>query len=122
VSDRESEIERICQAALDCPPEERAALLLQLCGGDESTRREVEGLLAFEATADRFMETPAQGYLGCCDAIRELDYSRQLSEIRAPTLVIAGREDASTSLAPRMIGASNPSVSILMTSGRENRG
>jgi serine/threonine protein kinase len=59
VSDRESEIERICQAALDCPPEARAALLLHLCGGDESTRREVEGLLAFEATADRFMETPA---------------------------------------------------------------
>ena len=54
MSDRESEIERICQAALDCPPEERAALLLQLCGGDESMRREVEGLLAFEATADRF--------------------------------------------------------------------
>jgi len=48
---------------------------------------------------DRFMETPAQGYLGCCDAIRELDYSRQLSEIRAPTLVIAGREDASTPMA-----------------------
>jgi len=56
VSDRESEIERICQAALDCPPEARAALLLRECGGDESIRREVEGLLAFEATADRFME------------------------------------------------------------------
>jgi hypothetical protein len=58
VSNRESEIERICQAALDCPPEARAALLVHHCGGDESMRREVEGLLAFESNAHGFMETP----------------------------------------------------------------
>jgi 3-oxoadipate enol-lactonase len=48
---------------------------------------------------DRFMETPAQGYLGCCDAIRELDFSQRLSAIRAPTLVIAGGEDVGTPVA-----------------------
>lgn len=51
------------------------------------------------AVMDRFMETPVQGYLGCCDAIRELDYSRQLASIKAPTLVIAGSEDAGTPVA-----------------------
>jgi 3-oxoadipate enol-lactonase len=45
---------------------------------------------------DRFMETRAEGYLGCCDAIKELDFSPHLSAVRAPTLVIAGSEDAGT--------------------------
>ena len=48
---------------------------------------------------DRFMETPAQGYLGCCDAIRELDFSPHLAAIKAPTLVIAGGDDAGTPVA-----------------------
>ena len=48
---------------------------------------------------DRFMETPAQGYLGCCDAIRELDFSTHLHAIKAPTLVIAGSDDAGTPVA-----------------------
>ena len=44
----------------------------------------------------RFLETPAQGYLGCCEAIRELDYLDALARIRAPTLVIAGDLDPGT--------------------------
>lgn len=48
---------------------------------------------------DRFMETPVQGYLGCCDAIRELDFSSHLPSIKAPTLVIAGSDDAGTPVA-----------------------
>jgi len=48
---------------------------------------------------DRFMETPVQGYLGCCDAIRELDFSTHLGAIRAPTLVIAGSDDVGTPVA-----------------------
>jgi 3-oxoadipate enol-lactonase len=51
---------------------------------------------AIAEVAKRFLATPAQGYLGCCDAIRELDYSADLSRIRAPTLVIAGEKDAGT--------------------------
>jgi 3-oxoadipate enol-lactonase len=46
--------------------------------------------------AKRFLETPAQGYLGCCDAIEELDYSASLPRIHARTLVIAGEKDAGT--------------------------
>lgn len=44
----------------------------------------------------RFMETPAQGYLGCCDAIAELDFSRDLARIGHRTLAIAGDLDAGT--------------------------
>jgi 3-oxoadipate enol-lactonase len=50
-------------------------------------------------TMARFMESPAQGYLGCCDAIAELDYSRDLAHIAAPTLVIAGGADIGTPVA-----------------------
>lgn len=52
-----------------------------------------------KAVMDRFMETPVQGYLGCCDAIRELDFSTHLHAITAPTLVIAGSDDAGTPVA-----------------------
>jgi 3-oxoadipate enol-lactonase len=44
----------------------------------------------------RFTQTPAQGYLGCCDAIGELDFAQDLSRIKARTLVIAGGADAGT--------------------------
>jgi 3-oxoadipate enol-lactonase len=48
------------------------------------------------AVMERFLETPAEGYLGCCDAIADLDFSAALGRIRAPTLVIAGEADAGT--------------------------
>jgi 3-oxoadipate enol-lactonase len=44
----------------------------------------------------RFKETPAEGYVGCCEAIRELDYVGALLRIGSPTLVIAGELDAGT--------------------------
>jgi len=44
----------------------------------------------------RFLATPVEGYLGCCDAIKELDYSRDIGRIHARTLVIAGEKDAGT--------------------------
>ena len=47
----------------------------------------------------RFMETPAQGYLGCCDAIARLDFAKDLARIAAPTLVIAGSADVGTPVA-----------------------
>ena len=49
-----------------------------------------------ERVAQRFLETPPQGYLGCCDAIKELDYDADLPRIRARTLVVAGEKDAGT--------------------------
>jgi 3-oxoadipate enol-lactonase len=43
-----------------------------------------------------FLATPVEGYLGCCDAIKELDYTADLPRIHARTLVIAGDKDAGT--------------------------
>ncbi len=51
---------------------------------------------AVERVMERFLETPVQGYLGCCEAIRELDYVDALARVRAPTLVIAGDLDPGT--------------------------
>ena len=45
---------------------------------------------------ERFLQTPVDGYLGCCDAIGELDFTDDVSRIHARTLVIAGEADAGT--------------------------
>jgi 3-oxoadipate enol-lactonase len=37
--------------------------------------------------------TPAEGYAGCCEAVRDADLTNRLKDIRAATLVIAGAED-----------------------------
>ena len=37
--------------------------------------------------------TPAEGYAGCCEVLRDTDVRSRLAEIRAPTLVVAGAED-----------------------------
>ena len=52
-----------------------------------------------ERVMGRFLETPVQGYLGGCEAIRELDSLGSLGRIAAPTLVIAGDLDAGTPVA-----------------------
>lgn len=37
--------------------------------------------------------TPAEGYAGCCEAVRDADLGGRLGAISAPTLVIAGADD-----------------------------
>ena len=49
-----------------------------------------------DETSRRFVASPVEGYLGCCDAIAELDFSADLHRIRARTFVIAGAADAGT--------------------------
>ena len=66
VSDRQDEIERMCQAALEHDPGARAAFLAEACAGDEALRQEVESLLAHERSAEGFltalaMEVVARG-------------------------------------------------------------
>jgi 3-oxoadipate enol-lactonase len=38
----------------------------------------------------------AEGYAGCCAAVRDFDYREKLSAIQTPTLVIAGTHDPAT--------------------------
>jgi 3-oxoadipate enol-lactonase len=51
---------------------------------------------AVERIRARFLQTDPRGYIACCDAIRELDFTDRLHGIRARTLVIAGEKDAGT--------------------------
>jgi 3-oxoadipate enol-lactonase len=41
-------------------------------------------------------ETKPDGYAACCAAVRDFDFREQLSQIRLPTLVIAGAHDPAT--------------------------
>jgi 3-oxoadipate enol-lactonase len=43
--------------------------------------------------------TPAEGYAGCCEAIGSMDLRPVLTQIVAPTLVIAGADDRATPVA-----------------------
>jgi 3-oxoadipate enol-lactonase len=47
---------------------------------------------------EQFLHTPTSGYVGCCQAIRELDYTGQLSQITLPVQVIVGADDPTTPL------------------------
>jgi 3-oxoadipate enol-lactonase len=54
------------------------------------------------ATVARMKEmlvaTPLDGYIANCEAVRDMDHRSMLAKIKAPTLVIAGRQDAAIPL------------------------
>lgn len=47
----------------------------------------------------QFLATPVAGFVGCCHAIKALDYLDRLSAIEIPTLIIVGEEDMGTPVA-----------------------
>jgi len=47
---------------------------------------------------DMFVATKVEGYVGCGEAIRDMDHRPLLGKITAPTLVIAGAHDPATPL------------------------
>jgi len=57
--ERWATVKRLHQAALDREPNQRAAFLDHACAGDETLRREVQSLLAYEQDAASFLESPA---------------------------------------------------------------
>ena len=48
------------------------------------------------AVRESILRTPAEGYIGCCAAVRDMDLREAIAAIRAPTLVIAGAQDLAT--------------------------
>lgn len=54
--------------------------------------------LADEVARIRFMvsATPAEGFCGCCHAIRDMDQRETIAHIIAPTLVLVGEQDPGT--------------------------
>jgi 3-oxoadipate enol-lactonase len=52
-----------------------------------------------EPIRQQFLATPMNGYIGCSEAIRGLNYLERLSEIKIPTLIMVGEEDPGTPVA-----------------------
>src|SRR5688572_27704113 len=52
-------VKQIHQAVLDRAASERTVFIDEICAGDETLRREVQSLLAYEEEAESFMELPA---------------------------------------------------------------
>jgi 3-oxoadipate enol-lactonase len=48
---------------------------------------------------DQFLSTPVDGFIGCSEAIRRLDYLERLGEITLTTLIMVGEDDPGTPVA-----------------------
>jgi 3-oxoadipate enol-lactonase len=59
----------------------------------KSGQREVKNI------SDQIAATPPAGYVGCTEAICQLDYLDRLAEIKLPTLIMVGEEDPGTPVA-----------------------
>src|SRR5215471_11333899 len=44
------------------------------------------------------LDTPVEGYIGCGEAVRDMDHREIIRNITAPTMVIAGRHDPGTTV------------------------
>jgi 3-oxoadipate enol-lactonase len=53
---------------------------------------------AVDRVRQALLATSAEGYAGCCEALRDMDQRGDLPRISAPTLVIAGTQDPSSTL------------------------
>jgi len=51
----------------------------------------------------QFLDTPVEGYVGCGEAIRRLNYLDQLSAITIPTLIMVGEDDPGTPVAASQV-------------------
>ena len=49
-----------------------------------------------EVIRSQFLNTPAEGFIGCSEAIRRLNYLEQLAAIQLPVLIIVGEDDPGT--------------------------
>src|SRR5262249_892618 len=44
------------------------------------------------------LATPVEGYIGCGEAVRDMDHRELIREITSPTMIIAGRHDPGTTV------------------------
>jgi 3-oxoadipate enol-lactonase len=71
-------------------------------GVDETMQRWFTGAFlsksppAVEKIRTQFLDTPAEGFIGCSEAIRRLNVIDQLPSIRLPVLIIVGEDDPGT--------------------------
>jgi 3-oxoadipate enol-lactonase len=53
---------------------------------------------AIDRVSEMFLKTPLEGYIGCAEAVRDMDHREIIRAISAPTLIIAGRYDPATTV------------------------
>jgi 3-oxoadipate enol-lactonase len=51
---------------------------------------------AVQGVVKMFVGTKLDGFLGCCEAVRDMDFSKSTPTITAPTMVIVGSKDPAT--------------------------
>ncbi len=92
--ERSQQVSQLYHAALAREPGERSGYLEHACAGDESLRREVESLLAYEDVAADFLEMPAvQPALtagGQTEAAELVMIGRQIGPYKVLSLIGAG--------------------------------
>jgi 3-oxoadipate enol-lactonase len=65
--------------------------------------------------ADMFINTKLEGYIGCGQAVRDMDHREIIKKITAPTMVIAGKQDAGTTVEmAELIRKSIPGASLTL--------
>jgi 3-oxoadipate enol-lactonase len=65
--------------------------------------------------ADMFMATRVEGYIACGEAVRDMDHREIIRKITAPTMVIAGKQDAGTTVEmAELIRKSIPGASMTL--------
>jgi 3-oxoadipate enol-lactonase len=47
---------------------------------------------------EMMLKTPLEGYIGCGEAVRDMDHREIIRKITAPTMIIAGRHDPATTV------------------------
>jgi 3-oxoadipate enol-lactonase len=96
----------LCDTASEMPPrslwEDRFATAKAegIAGLAEGTLKRwfVAGFAAtapaeIDAVRSMILKTPLEGYLGCASAVRDMAQSTMLLKVKAPTLVLVGRDD-----------------------------
>ena len=78
--DRWQQIERVLQAALDRPEEQRAAFLDEACAGDDHLRKEVASLLSFHGRAAEFMEPAPFEAEGNATGDRGIQHTNEMAD------------------------------------------
>lgn len=58
-----------------------------------------ENPASVQAIREQVVKTPVDGFVGCCHAIRELDYLDSLVNIKTPALIVVGEDDPATPVA-----------------------
>nr|WP_315197161.1 3-oxoadipate enol-lactonase [uncultured Flavobacterium sp.] len=51
-----------------------------------------------DSVLSKFVQTPLAGYISCCAAVRDADFTDEVSKISVPTLIISGTEDLVTTI------------------------